>query len=406
MSVRKLLCLVAAAALLAAGVWWIRQRSSASLEAPFARARRERLVSTLVTNGKAEPSRWVAVRAQRQGAVEKVAIEKGAWVNEGAPLAEVDAREARAELEAASARVALAQAELDALKQGGRSVDLAEIDSGLKRARMDLEAAQRDLAVSRRLADKQAATRQEVTDAARKVEQVQALIQSLERRRAALVSRADTAAAEARLREVLASRQAAERRLELAVIRAPMAGVVYQLDARVGSYVNPGDLVAGVGLVDRLRVRVYVDEPELGRVAQGMPVTITWDALPGRQWKGTVDKVPTEVTALGTRQVGEVLCTIDNPGRGLLPGTNVNAEIISQVVDAGLTIPKEALRKQGNQPGVFLLEGERVVWRAIQLGASSVTRVVVLAGLAEGDAVALTSEEPLRDGVRVKPVFP
>ena len=406
MSLRRLLWFAVAAVLLAAGAWWIRQRSSAPLEAPFARARREKLVSTLVTNGKAEPWQWVAVRAGRQGAVEKVTVEKGAWVNKGVPLVEVDAREARAEVEAASARVALAQAELDALKQGGRSVDLAEIESGLKRARMDLEAAQRELAVSRRLADKQAATRQEVSDAARRVEQIEAQIQSLERRRAALVSHADTAAAEARLREAQATRQAAEQRLELAVIRAPMAGVVYQLDARVGSYLNPGDLVAGVGLVDRLRVRVYVDEPELGRVSQGMPVTITWDALPGRQWKGTVDKVPTEVTALGTRQVGEVLCTIENPGGALLPGTNVNAEIISQVVDNGLTIPKEALRKQANQPGVFLLEGERVAWRAIRPGASSVTRVVVLEGLAEGDAVALTSEEPLRDGVRVKPVFP
>jgi len=406
MSLRRLLWFAVAAVLLAAGAWWIRQRSSAPPEAPFARVRTEKLVSTLVTNGKAEPWQWVAVRAGRQGAVEKVTVEKGAWVNKGAPLVEVDAREARAEVEAASARVALAQAELDALKQGGRSVDLVEIESGLKRARMDLEAAQRELAVSRRLADKQAATRQEVSDAARRVEQIEAQIQSLERRRAALVSHADTAAAEARLREAQATRQAAEQRLELAVIRAPMAGVVYQLDARVGSYLNPGDLVAGVGLVDRLRVRVYVDEPELGRVSQGMPVTITWDALPGRQWKGTVDKVPTEVTALGTRQVGEVLCTIENPGGALLPGTNVNAEIISQVVDNGLTIPKEALRKQANQPGVFLLEGERVAWRAILPGASSVTRVVVLEGLAEGDAVALTSEEPLRDGVRVKPVFP
>ena len=64
-----------------------------------------------------------------------------------------------------------------------------------------------------------------------------------------------------------------------------MAGVVYGREVRPGSYVNAGDLIANIGRMDRLRVRVYVDEPELGRVAEGQPVTITWDALPGRQWR-------------------------------------------------------------------------------------------------------------------------
>jgi len=50
--------------------------------------------------------------------------------------------------------------------------------------------------------------------------------------------------------------------------------------------VNVGDTAANVGRLDRLRVRVYVDEPELGRVAEGQPVTITWDALPGSSGAG------------------------------------------------------------------------------------------------------------------------
>lgn len=403
---RKLLAVALPVAMLGVLGWWIHRRSSAPPEVPFARVKRERLVSTLVTNGKAEPWQWAAVRAERPGLVERVAVRKGAWVPKGALVAEADAGEARAELAAASARVAQFEAELEALKQGGRAVDLADIESGLARARLDLEAAQRDLEVSRRLADKQAATRQEVTDGARRVEQIQAHIQALLRKRSALVSPSDTAAVEARLREALAAQDAARLRLELAMIRAPIAGVVYQLEARPGTYLSPGSLVAGVGLLDKLRVRVYVDEPELGRVAPGMPVTITWDALPGRHWNGTVDQAPTEVAPLATRQVGEVTCIIDNPGRELLPGTNVNAEIISDVADNALVIPKEALRRQANRAGVFLLRGQQVSWRQIAPGASSVTRVAVLDGLAEQDAVALAPDIPLTDGQTVRPVFP
>jgi HlyD family secretion protein len=160
--------------------------------------------------------------------------------------------------------------------------------------------------------------------------------------------------------------------------------------------------VAGVGDLRRLRVRVYVDEPELGRVGVGMPVTVTWDALPGRQWRGAVERMPTQVTPAGTRQVGEVLCTIDNPDLKLLPGTNVNVEITSQVVTGGLTIPKEALRNTSGQVGVYALDGDRVRWRPIQLGASSVTRAVVLSGLNAGDRVALPADKLLHDGDAVR----
>ena len=135
------------------------------------------------------------------------------------------------------------------------------------------------------------------------------------------------------------------------VIRAPIAGVVYDLAARPGVYLNIGDLVANVGQTGRLRVRVYVDEPELGRVAEGQPVTINWDALPGRAWQGTVERKPANIVPLGSRQVGEVLCTIDNPGRVLLPGTNVDAHIRTATVANALTIRKGMLAARCQRRG-------------------------------------------------------
>jgi multidrug efflux pump subunit AcrA (membrane-fusion protein) len=128
-----------------------------------------------------------------------------------------------------------------------------------------------------------------------------------------------------------------------------------------------------------------------------MPVAITWDALPGRVWKGEVESMPTQIVALGTRQVGEVIVTIENQGLELLPGTNVNAEIQSQVVENALTVPKEAIRRDG----VFVLRDGRVRWTPVRLGPSSLTRTAVLSGVSEGDMVALNTEAPLEDGERV-----
>jgi hypothetical protein len=115
--------------------------------------------------------------------------------------------------------------------------------------------------------------------------------------------------------------------------------------------------------------------------------------------------MPTGIVAQGTRQVGEVICIIENPNRDLLPGTNINAEIRSRVVENALTVPREALRRRSQQAGVFVLQGDKIAWRNVTLGPSSITRAQVLDGLGEGDAVALPSDAPLQEGLAVQPVY-
>jgi HlyD family secretion protein len=396
--------LIAAAGAIA---WWLYHSGSSLPEVPFARVQREALVSTLSTNGKVEPIKWVAIRAERSGIVNKVLVQQGEGVKQGATIAELDAADAKADLTAAEARIAEARAQLEAISQGGPPQQLADVESSLAQARLDQQIAERDLKSLQRLYEKQAATREQVDAAQNRLERARLQIKSLEKKRAALVTQTDRAAAEAKLKEANASAAAARLRIQAAVVRSPIAGVVYALEVRHGAYVNPGDAIAKVGEIDKVRVHVYVDEPELGRVSEGVPVKITWDAYPGKEWKGTVERMPTEVTSLGTRQVGVVLCIIQNPGRDLLPGTNVNAEIRSAVVSNALTIPREAIRRQNNQDGVFLLQGnDEITWRKVELGIFSTTRIQILSGLKEGDSVALPTEEALSNGMKVKPVYP
>jgi HlyD family secretion protein len=141
-------------------------------------------------------------------------------------------------------------------------------------------------------------------------------------------------------------------------------------------------------------------------VREGEPVVITWDALPGHQWKGQVDKLPTQIVPLGTRQVGEVGCIIENPDRELKPNANINADIQASVIENAIAIPKEAIRRQGAETGVLALDGDRLAWRKVSLGISNYTKSQVLSGLKDGDAVALPSEKPIPIGSRVKPLFP
>ena len=381
-------------------VWGVFRRNTPP-SVTFTRVRRETLVSTLPTNGKVEPFQWQAVRAEIDGLVSRVDAVEGGAMAQGAVLAVMTDPARQAEIDTAQAKVAEAEANVASLEAGPRPAELTEIDNAAARAALDLQQSERELAASERLAAKQAATAAEVTAARDKVDQIKVLIAGLEKRRRNVAPQPDIAAARARLQDARVALRLAQQQAAQSEVRAPISGLVYGLAVRPGAYLSTGDLVANIGLMDRLRVRVYIDEPELGRVALGQPVTITWQALPDKQWMGTVEKKPTAIEALGSREVGQVICDIENPGRLLIPGTNVDATIRTGVVDGALTIPKETLRHDGGGNYVFLLKGDAIEQRAVTTGNSSVTRIQITDGLADGDAVAMPSDAPLKPEMKV-----
>jgi HlyD family secretion protein len=397
--------LVVILGVVAIGILLIVSRKATPPEIEFTKVTREKIVSMLSTNGKVEPIEWMPSRAERAGMITRVMISRGQQVAKDQPLVELDTRVASAELAKAQAGIQQAQTEEKVLDQGGRIAERQQVDADLARARLDLEAAEKQHQALERLVAKEAATRVELDSAGQVVDQLRLRIQALEAHKAALVTGADKEIAKAKVQEAQSTAQIARTNLDLSIVHAPMAGTVYDFDLKQGAFVNPGDSIAKVGKLERVRVTVYVDEPDLGRVRKGESVTITWDAMPGHQWKGSVDKLPVQVEPLGTRQVGEVGCIIENPDRDLLPNANITADIEATEVSNALALPKEAIRRQGSETGVFLLQGDRVAWRKVNLGVSSYTKSQILSGLNEGDAVALPSEKPIKNGSRVEPVF-
>jgi HlyD family secretion protein len=384
---------------------WLLTRKSVTPSVPFARAMRATISNVLSTNGKVEPSEFIDVRVESPGLVKRVLVHAGDSVRTGQVLAELSEQGLQQELDAANAREAQARADLETLQAGGKSSDTAELDGSLNRLKADRDAAQRNLEALDRLQAKQAATAFEVEQARQSLQSLDVQIQSLQKRRTTLVGKGDLGNAQARVRETEANVALARNRIRQDIIRSPLAGIVYDLPARAGTYLNVGEPVASVGKLNPVRVRVYVDEPELGRVGPGQSVRITWDALPGKEWTGMVEKRPVQVIALGSRQVGEVMCTISNPVRELVPGTNVNAFILTQVVEGALTIPKASVRRESGI-GVYVLRQDSTVrWQPVKTGASDALRVEVLSGLQVGDAVAESSEQALKDGTKVNPAF-
>jgi HlyD family secretion protein len=155
-----------------------------------------------------------------------------------------------------------------------------------------------------------------------------------------------------------------------------------------------------------LRIRAYFDEPDIGKLAAGQPVSIKWEAKYGKIWHGHVDVAPTTVIAYGTRNVGEALITVDDADGELKPYANVTVTVTTSQLHHVLVIPHEALRTQGGSNFVFIVRDGRLVRTPVQVGMSNYTLVQITGGLSSGDTVALgaTTNRDLSAGLRVAPV--
>ena len=378
-------------------------------EIHFASARNATLSSIVPTNGKIEPAEWSAARSETSGVVRSVMVHRGEEVQAGQILITLDTTAAQADLAAALAQQQQAQSEISTLNQGGKAAVLADLTDRIAGAEKAVEIAQRIYDSDKRLQQRQAATNLQVQADADNLARAKLNLAAVQNQKRNAVTASDKSVAAAKLRDAEAAVALARHSVELGIVRAPMKGTVYQFDLKIGAYLQPGTLVALVGNIDQVKVVVYVDEPDLGRVGLGMPVLISSDSKPGQKWHGRVDKLPTQVVALQARSVGEVTSIIDNPGHDLLPGVSVDVTIISQVVKNALIIPKVALHRLGSTDGVYKLKGRIIVWTPVRTGISDINNVQILSGLQPGDRVADHAVNPpdaeIKDGMHVKPVF-
>jgi HlyD family secretion protein len=173
------------------------------------------------------------------------------------------------------------------------------------------------------------------------------------------------------------------------------------MPSKAGTYVHTGDVLAELADLRQTRVRVFVDEPELGSLQKGQAVEITWEALPTRTWQGEVEQLPKTVVARGSRNVGEVLCSVNNEEGALLPNINVNVRIRTGDRQNVLTVPRRAVRTEGGGHYVFVVDQGRLRKRDIDAGISTATDYEILSGITEQETIALPGGSELQEGMAV-----
>jgi HlyD family secretion protein len=195
-------------------------------------------------------------------------------------------------------------------------------------------------------------------------------------------------------------------KLAAARVVAPVNGTLFSLPVHARDFVHTGDLLADVADLHQVRVRAYIDEPELGKLEPGQAVQVTWNALPDRMWMGRTENVPRQVVARGARSVGEVLCSVSNDRLELIPNTTVDVRIQISERPNILTVPRGSVQIAGSHRYIFRVDGNRLHRAEIKVGMSDASKFEVVEGLQEGSVVAMPGDSPLKDNMVVRTVVP
>ena len=371
---------------------------------------RENLVSSISSNGKVEPISPYVMRAQLDTFVEKVRATEGKALKKGQVILELDVKDAAAKLSEAQGKLLRAQDDLRAAKAGGRTDDAAKVAGDLSKMQAERDRLQKNHDVLQRLLAEQAATAQELAandlslaNARAEVTRLAAAKQEFERG-----VKLDTDRATLQVQQIQNEVAALDEKVRQGRITAPADGTLYSLPVKAGDYVKLGDLLAEMADLHKIRVRAFIDEPELGALEANEPVKITWDALPSRSWVGKTEIIPKQVVARGTRSVGELLCAVNNDKLELLPNINVTVRINSRERIGVLAVPRSAVEANGGRRFVFVVKKSQLgvgkstlEKREIKVGIADAVNYEVVSGLQEGELVALPGDVDFRDGMTV-----
>ncbi len=365
---------------------------------------RNTIRSVISTNGKIEPVQNFEAHAPVGTTVKSIRVKEGDHVRKGQLLVELNSASARSQAAQALAQVRASQANANALQHGGTQEEVLTLHAELVKARADRDTVQRNLDALARLQQSGAASPGEVRAAQDQLASSEAQLKLLEAKQTERYSKPEVVRVEAQQSEAQSAYSAAQDVLRQLAIHAPFDGVVYSLPVKLGAYVNPGDLVVQEADLSKVLVRSFVDEPDVARLIPGEKIEVTWDAVPGRVWSGTVSGVPATVKLHGTRNVGETTCIVGNSDFRLLPNINVGVTIVTAEHQNALTIPREALRQDDGTPYVYQIANNELLRRSVQTSISNLTQVEVTSGVPERSLVALgaTNSKPLRDHLPVR----
>jgi HlyD family secretion protein len=319
------------------------------------KAQRLDLASVVSASGEIKPKTYVNIGANAFGKITKLYVKEGDRVRKGQLLAQLENVQSAADVNAT-------QASLDVA-----GTDAVAADAGMRTAMADLNRAKSDAERTKLDWDRAQGLYQEALIARSEYDN---------RKNAWEAAQAGLAQAQARLAQMKAQKDSADRRISQSranltrvsdVLRkttyaAPFDGMITNLPVREGETVvigiqnSPGSTLMSIADMSVITAEVKVDETDIVNVKLGQPAEVTIDAIPKKNFKGVVTEIGNNAivrsTGLATSQQTsasqeakdfKVVVTLQEPPENLRPGLSATAKITTAVRNNVLTIPIQAL---------------------------------------------------------------
>ena len=284
--------------------------------------------------------RQVQLAFQSTGRIKNIAVQEGAIVAPGQLLAQVDPVRYEAARARAQAQVADRQQILQRLLAGSRPEEIAAARARVVAAKATLEDAAATYRRTRALAKTRYVSQQKLDDAEASRQAAEAQLDAAHQELALAVKgprREDIAAARAQLAASRAALTLANQELADTRLYASAGGVIQDRLLEPGDMAFPQTPALTLALNNPLWVRAYVAEPDLGKIAPGMPAEVTTDSYPGKKYRGWVGFISpkaeftpkqVETTELRSKLVFQVRVYVCNPQDEMRLGMPVTVDIL------------------------------------------------------------------------------
>jgi RND family efflux transporter MFP subunit len=367
------------------------------------------------------------------GKIIGVNFDIGSYVNQGDVLIRLDDRDARIKLEQSQAQLnqsqsAVMQAEAQA-EQARTNVRQAQAQLGLsenekfdinnvaevKNAKATLDLAELEFNRAGRLIESGDLARSLYDQRRTQRDQARSAYQTAmnganQRYAAIRTAEAQVATAEAGVRAARSAVGASQAQVDAAqkavndtYVKAPISGFVSERVADVGEYISPSTPNSKIATIVRtsvLRLRIDVPEQSIGKVASGENISLQVSAFPDRNFAGTVVRMSPALNATARTMVVEA--EVPNTEGLLKPGQFATVRITQSKPEPAVMIPVSAVRTEGDVSRVFVIKDGAAHEQLVQLGLLENDMIQVKQGVVEGDVVATSNLNNLRDGALVR----
>ncbi len=408
------------------------------------------LVSVVTASGEIKPRNYINIGSNANSAarISEILVKEGEHVVKDQLLAKLESIQPEADVDAQQASVASSQADSAASEAGLRAADesIKTLEASLDRAKSQLDQAKIDFDRTQKLFDEKLIARSEYDSRRLSLAGAEAAVREAETRiPQARAQRAQLAAGLSGSQKRVIMAQANLRRsqdvLKRTMAVSPIAGMVTNLPVRVGETVVPGiqnssaSLIMTIADMSLVTAEVKVDETDIVNVTLNQMAEITIDAIPNRTFKGKVMEIGNTAILRSTGQAASqsaissqeakdfkvVIALLDAPPE-IRPGLSCTTKITTATRENVLTIPIQALtvRQKGDleevkegetKPlltpaeekarkeeltGVFVIEGEKAVFRKVETGITGATDIEVVSGLKDGEQIITGSYKVIR----------